>query len=239
MDILENINEIGNKLANNLDLKNIQERFLESTIGQIANSAIDFGIKAALPDYIEDEVIDVKNALINGGIKEGVNTAIENAVKLGKNILGIENSSFENLGQAQETLNKGKVLEGISDGIDFVINKLENSKIISENISSLIKGGKDLIINNINNNIENEFSNEMKALEKINKYIDNWKECYNNKDLKGLNNQFNKIEKQMKKILPLENILNNVKKIENINELINNSDNFNFDNIYLDLASAL
>ena len=44
MDILENINELGNKLINNEELKNIQEGFLQSKIGQIVNSAIDFGL---------------------------------------------------------------------------------------------------------------------------------------------------------------------------------------------------
>ena len=43
----------------------------------------------------------------------------------------------------------------------------------------------------------------------------------------------------MKKVLPLEKIINNVNKIRNINELINNTENFDFNNMYLDLAGKL
>ena len=43
----------------------------------------------------------------------------------------------------------------------------------------------------------------------------------------------------MKKILPLENIIKNVNKIENINELIKNNKNFDFNEMYLQLAGSL
>jgi hypothetical protein len=43
----------------------------------------------------------------------------------------------------------------------------------------------------------------------------------------------------MKKILPLEKILKNVEKIQNINNLIKNSDNFDFNKIYLELSNKL
>ena len=207
MEILENINELGNKLLNNLDtnLKELQENFLSSKVGQIANAAVDVGLKALLPDYIENEVIEVKDALVTGGIKEGINTAVENSIKLGKKALGIEEENFESIEQAAEALKSGDVITGISNGIDVVINKLENSGLISENTSNLLKSGKDLILNNIDINVENEFLNEIKALEKIEKYIDNWEKYYSNKDIEGLSKEYNKIENQMKKILPLEN----------------------------------
>ena len=70
MEILENIKELGNKLENNLELKKLQDDFLKSNIGQIANIAIDLGLKALLPDKIENEVIEVKDALLTGGIEK-------------------------------------------------------------------------------------------------------------------------------------------------------------------------
>ena len=82
MDILENINELGNKLNNDLKLDNLQNLFLNTTVGRIANSAIDIGLKIILPDYMENEVIEVKDALIEEGIKEGITTAVENAHKM-------------------------------------------------------------------------------------------------------------------------------------------------------------
>lgn len=239
MDILENINELGNKLINNEELKNIQEGFLQSKIGQIVNSAIDFGLKEILPDFVEDEVIEVKDALFTGGLKEGIDTAIENAINLGKNIVGIFNENFKDIDQVEKSLEKGEIIEGISDSIAFIVNKLEKSNIISTNISELIKNGKNLILGNVDSNIQNEFNSELKSLKKIEKYIKNWEKYYSEKNIEGLNTEFNKIKKQLKNIIPLENIINNVRKIENINQLIKNSDEFNFDEVYLNIAEKI
>lgn len=239
MDILENINELGNKLINNLNLENLQEKFLNSSLGQSVNVAIDAGLRCILPDFVEDEVIEVKDALITGGLKEALHTAGENAIQLGKKILGIENEEFTSIEQAENAVEKGEFISKISEGIDNVLNFLDNKNIISEKITSDIKNGKDLILDNINNNVNNEFSDEKKALEKIEKYIGNWEKYYSKKDTEGLTKEYNKIEKQMKKILPLEDIIKNVNKIRNINELIKNSEDFDFSNVYLDLAENL
>lgn len=240
MEILENINNIGDKLKNiNLDFSKMQENFLESKIGQIANSALDVGLKKILPDFLEDEVIEIKDTLLSEGLTEGVNKAIESAIDLGKTAMGIFTGEFESIEQAKDALEKGGMLEGISDGLDYVLEKLENSNIISNNISTLIKSGKELIINNIDSNVDIEFNDEIESLNKINNYIEKWEKSYSDKDIEGLNKQYKNIQKEMKKIMPLEKILNNVKKIENINELINNSKDFNFDSVYLDLAENI
>lgn len=237
MEILENINELGNKLNNNLE--NLQNNFLKTNIGQLANTAVDFGLKVLLPDFVENEVIEVKDAFITGGIEDALNKTLENAIELGKKALGINNSDFKSIVQAKDALKEGNYLEGISNTLNFVIEKLEKSNLISSNVSSLIKNGKDIILNNIDSNVENEFEQEIKALGKIEKYIANWEKFYSNKNIDGMNNELNKIEKQMKKILPIENIIKNVNKIENINNLINNSENFDFNNVYLELANQI
>jgi len=237
MEILENINELGNKLNNNLEY--LQNNFLKTNIGQLANTAVDFGLKVLLPDFVENEVIEVKDAFITGGIEDALNKTLENAIELGKKALGINNSDFKSIVQAKDALKEGNYLEGISNTLNFVLEKLEKSNLISSNVSSLIKNGKDIILNNIDSNVENEFEQEIKALGKIEKYIANWEKFYSNKNIDGMNNELNKIEKQMKKILPIENIIKNVNKIENINNLINNSENFDFNNVYLELANQI
>ena len=217
----------------------MQEDFLKSSIGQIANTAIDIGLKSMLPDYIEDEVIEVKNSLISGGIREGVNTAIEKTIEVGKKFLGIENNEFKSIDEAKETIEKGDLTNNISDAIDFALEKISNLNLISENILDIIKNGKDLVLNNMNTNVEGEFVNEMKALKKIEKYIENWEKCYSKKDVEGLNKEFNKIEKQMKKIMPIENILEKVNNIKNINWIMENNEDFDFSELYLNLSKAL
>lgn len=236
MELLDNLNEIGNKLKN-INFSEMQNNFLNSTIGQITNFAIDEGLKSVLPDFLEDEVIEVKNELINNGLKEGINTAIESAIKLGKATLGIFTGNFESVEQAHSAVKEGGLIDSLSKVLDFTVNKLEDKDIISSNVSDLILGGKNLILKNVNNNIEKEFLIETASINKLEKYIDNWEKSYQNKDIKGMEKEYKKIKKEVDKILPLENILNNIKKIENINELIKNNKNFNFDNTYLDLAN--
>ena len=239
MELLNNINNLDNKILNDLNLNNLQNNFLQTNIGQIANGAIDLGLRYLLPDYVENEIIEVKDALISGGIKEGINKAIENAIEIGKKAIGIESAEFKNIEQAEKSLEQGEIINGISDSLDFVLDKLSSSNIISKNVTNTIKNGKDFILNNFSADIDKEFVEERKAINKIEKYINNWEKNYNNKNLEGLQKEYNKIEKQMKKILPLENIINNVNKIRNINELIKNNENFDFDDVYLELAKKL
>lgn len=235
MELINNINKLENNISENIS--NLQEKFLQSNIGQIANCAIDFGIKSLLPDSLEDDVIEVKNAVLNGGIKEGIETAVNNAINLGKNILGLNNNKeITSIGQAKSILENGELMKGISKCLDFVVGGLEDSKIISKDMSNLIKNGKNLILNNINTNVEDEFEKEIKSFNKLEKSINNWEKYYSEKNLDGLNKEFKKIEKYEKDILPLENIIKNINKIKNINELIKNNENFDFSNYYLDLA---
>jgi len=238
MEFLENINEIGNKIKE-IDFSQIQENFLQSKLGQVVDAAIDQGLKYILPDFIEDEVIDIKDTLFSEGLKEAADKAIEKAIDLGKTTLGIFTGNFENVTQAQNAIKEGGVIDGISDAIDTVLKKLTDAKIIPSTISKLIKTGKKEILNNIEKDIKNEFTNENKSISNLEKYIDNWKNYYSEKDLSGINKEFKKIEKEEKNILPIKNIIENINKIKNIHELINNSDNFDFDEMYLELSENL
>ena len=52
--------------------------------------------------------------------------------------------------------------------------------------------------------------------------------------------EFNKIEKEIKNLAPIEKIINNVKNIENLHILIkNNGQNFNLSQDQLELAEKL
>lgn len=62
--------EINNNIVNETTQKN----FLESTLGKTVNTAIDMGIRALLPDFIENEIINIKNNLLNYGLKDRNNT---------------------------------------------------------------------------------------------------------------------------------------------------------------------
>ncbi len=234
--------EIDNNLSNNKNeiSDNEQKSFLESTLGQVVDSALDVGLRMVLPDIIEDGVIEVKDALLKEGLKEGVTTAIDGAVNLGKSILGIFTGNFENVSQARDAVKTGGIIDGISDVLDTVINKTKEKGIINESITELITNGKDAILNNVSNKIEEEFSSQIELVDQLSKNEENWKECFNNKDFEGMEKEIKEIKNNLNKLLPMENTLKEARTIENLHNLIkNNGQNFNLSSEELELANML
>lgn len=236
------------ELANNLDNSlftsssiTIEEQkgFLDSTLGKVINTGLDAGIRFLLPDLIEEQVIDVKDAIINNGFKAGVEEAISSAVDMGKSVIGIFTGKFENVTQAENAVKSGGIIDGISDALDYALNLCSKFGKIPNAICSVIKGGKDAILDTISNNIEEEFKNQVSSVEKINSYMQNWKNSYNNKDLDGMEKEYKKLEKELEKTLPLENTIKEARKIENIHILIKNKGDFNISNDELELAQKL
>lgn len=227
---MENNLELENKINNNLEnkIENEQNNFLNTNIGKIANTAIDVGLRFVLPDIIENQVIEVKNALINGGIKQAFSTAIEEGINFGKSAIGIVTGKFENVEQMQEAVKTGGIIDNISNVIDKIVDKQESKNKISTNIGTMIKNGKNVILDNISANIENMLSDQIKMVNKLEKYSKNWKKYHNNKDIKGMDKEYKKMKEVFNKIVPLETVINNSRKIENLHNLIKNNGN-NFD----------
>lgn len=236
--------ELANNLDNNLLTSSgvtleEQKGFLDSTLGKVINTGLDAGIRFLLPDLIEEQVIDVKDAIINNGFKAGVEEAISSAVDMGKSVIGIFTGKFENVTQAENAVKSGGIIDGISDALDYALNLCSKFGKIPNAICSVIKGGKDAILDTISNNIEEEFKNQVSSVEKINSYMQNWKNSYNNQDLDGMEKEYKKLEKELEKTLPLENTIKEARKIENIHILIKNKGDFNISNDELELAKKL
>ena len=146
--ILENDINIENSLSME------QTNFLETNFGKIINSAVDIGIKALLPDLIEDEVINIKDAILENGFKEGMKEVINSTLNTGKSAIGIVTGNFENISQIETAVKKGGLLDKTSDLLDISINFAKNKNLINKDIASLLKTGKNNILNTISNKIE-------------------------------------------------------------------------------------
>lgn len=239
LEINNNINlEKNNNIENATYEK--QKNFLDTNLGQAINLGIDFGIKAVLPNFLEDEVIEIKDSIITDGFKEGIKTAIDNAVDLGKSFLGIFTGKFENISQIKEAIKKGGLIDSISGVLDWGIKKAKTNKLIKSSTANLIKKGKNIILNNVSDSIENNLDSQVESVEKTDKYIEKWKSYYEEKDFTNMDKQFKKIEKELEKILPLENLITKARQLENIHNLIkNNGKNFNLSQEELELANKL
>lgn len=231
-------NEIN--LENNLVNEKSQKNFLETTLGKTINTAVDIGIRAILPDFVEDQIIAIKDNLINCGLKDGITKTIDDAIDLGKGVIGIVTGNFENISQMQSAIKSGGIIDGMSSLLDTVIDKVKQTGLISNALANTIKQGKNVILNNIESNIESTFRNQYKAIETIDKAVENWKNYFEEKNFEGMVKEYKKIEKQLKNIAPIENTINNVKTIEVLHNLIkNNGENFNLTPEEIDLAEKL
>lgn len=235
---LEKNNNI--KINNNLINEKSQKNFLETVLGKTINTAIDIGIRAILPNFLEDQVINIKDNLLNFGLKEGITKTIEDAIDLGKSAMGILTGNFEDISQMQKAVQTGGIIDGMSSLLDTVVDKVKELGLINNTIAKTIKQGKNIILNNVEKNIENEFKNQYTTIETTNKYINNWKKYFEEKNFEGMKKEYNKIEKQLKNIAPIEKTISDVKTIQMLHNLIkNNGQDFDLTQEEIELVEKL
>ena len=210
---MENVLNNSIELNNNLEIEKEQKNFLETTLGKTINTGIDIGIRAILPDYIEEQIIDLKDNLIKYGLKEGIKKSIDDAINIGKSAIGIVSGNFENLAQMQEAIKNGGIIDNVSSLLDSVINKVQSNGLINSTVARTIKQGKNSILNNVEKNIENTFNNQIKALNYTEKYIENWKNYFENKDFNGMEKEYKKIKTEMNYLAPIEKMINEARTI--------------------------
>ena len=220
------------------NLEEFQTDFLNNAIGEIADKALNVGIKFFLPDVIEDVAINIKDELIGDSLKDGVENIIENlkenAIGIGKVFTG----QFENISQVREIIKKEGIINGVSGIIDGLIERIKenNNEIKSENI----KNGKEEIKNNMSEKIESLYQKQESNISKIEKYSEKWKEAYNNKEFKKMETNYNKINKLLEETMPIEKVFTEARKIENLHTLIkNNNQSFELSEEEKELAEKI
>lgn len=225
-------------INNNLSVS--QENFLSSNLGQVINNAVDIGLRAVLPDLVEDEIINIKNTIVENGFQEGIREAIDTAVNFGKSAIGIFTGNFENMSQVEMVIKKGGILDSVSDLLDNAVKNAQDKDLIDKTTANLIKDGKNTILKNIESNIEDTLSIQVKNIEKLQSYCDKWNDAFEKQDFSEMTKQFKNVEKYLKQTIPLENTINEARKIENLQNLIkNNGGNFNISEEEKKLAEKL
>lgn len=228
------------EIENNINIEKNKNVFLNNIIGKTINNALDIGLRAILPDLIENQIINIKNELLENGLKDGANTAINSVINLKKSAMGIITGNFENIEQVRTAVGNGGIIDTISDLLDKALYKIYKNGNINNSIFKLIKNGKNILLDNVSNNIKNELDEQNNSIEKLEKYIKNWQKNYNKKDFEKMSQEYEKIEKEYKKIIPIENVINETKKVRAIHNLIkNNGQNFNITEEEKKLASNL
>ena len=238
---IENLEKSNNlEVENNLTMEKEQKGFLESTLGKTINAAVDIGIRALLPDFIDEQIINIKDNLLEYGLGDGIKKSIDDAIDLGKSAIGIFTGDFENISQMQSAVKNGGLIDGVSSLLDTVVDKVSEAGLISNGVAETIKQGKDVILNNVESNIENIFSEQYSAIENIDNYINNWKDSFEKQDFDNMEKEYLKLEEQMQTIAPLTKTIEEAKTIELLHNLIkNNGQDFNLSQEQLELVEKL
>ena len=237
---IEKLEKNNINLNNELVNEHIQKNFLETNLGKAINTAVDIGIRGFFPDFFEDQIIDIKDNLLNYGLKDGIRQTIDDAIDMGRSAIGIVTGNFESINQMQNAVKNGGIIDGISSLLDTVIDKVKKAGLINNTIAKTIKQGKNIILNNVENNITSTFNKQYESIDYANKYISNWKENFEKKDFSGMEKEYKKIEKQLNNIAPIEKTINEAKTIMTLHNLIkNNGQNFNLSKEQLELAEKL
>ena len=235
-------NEIENNLTNNNELLKTEDQtsFIETSLGKTINFGLDIGLRAVLPDVIEEQIIEIKDTLLKEGFSEGIKKVISSAIDFGKSALGIVTGNFENISQVQTAVKNGGIIDGVSNLVDTILNKTTKTGTLSYGMANTIRKGKNVILNSITNKIEEEFNSQLDAAEKLEKYSNNWKEYYNAHDFDGMQKEYDKMREKLKILIPMETTLKQARVIENLHTLIkNNGKDFNLTEEQEKLAELL
>lgn len=236
----ERNNNIENKSIDYEVTKENQNNFLGTTLGKTINTALNVGIRYLLPNVIENKVIDIKDTIIKYGFKEGLNQTVESAIDLGKSTMGLITGKFDNVSQMQTAIQKGGLIDTISDCIDFGLKVAKQSGILPKEVESIIKSGKNILMNNIESSIESSLTTQIKGIEKLDTYINNWQNYYKEQNFEKMELEYDKIRDKLKTLVPLETVLQKAHQVENLHKLIKSKGrDFNLSEEEIELAKKI
>ena len=229
---------LENNFNNSLEMK--QNNFLQSVLGKAINNGINIGLRYLLPNWAEDKVIELKDNLLNYGLKDGISKTIQSVIDTGKSAIGIVTGNFENVNQINEAVKNGGIIDSFSEIFDSILNKIYSSGKLNDTTFNLIKNGKNSILNNVEKNIESTLTTQITSSQRMEKYINSWKEYFQNKDFSGMEKEYKNIKTELKQLVPIENTINSARSIELLHNLIkNNGQDFKLTQEEIELANKL
>ena len=192
------------------------------------NFGVDLGLKALLPDLIEDQVIDIKNSILEGGFKEGVNTLMKKVNEFKNSITGIFTGNFNNIEEIHTATKQGGIIKTVSKGLSKGIDAGVKSGAIPKSVGSIIKSGKTTILNEFNSSLESQMKKEIKKFDTLNDLNKKWYDALDKRDFDKMTKYTEKISELSKDLVKFSNIIEETKKIEELHNFIKENNSFDF-----------
>ena len=187
---------------------------------KIANNALNFGLKAILPDFIEDDIIQIKDSFINEGFEKGLEEAKEKAEEVWKSVKGVFTGEFDTVGEIQKLIQKNGILDTASDLVDKITKLLLSKKIINKTTYNLIKTGKKEILNALEGELNNYYKIDTYDLESLNEQIEKWQKNYNDSDYESMEKTAKTILNILDKVDQIEAVINKARNIQKVQKYI-------------------
>lgn len=203
-----------------MELEKNLENTKEISAVNIVSTVLDIGLKAILPNFIEDDVIEIKNTFIKEGFIEGVQEILDKLEDVGKSIIGLFSGKFETVEQIKRLVQTDGILDGISELIDKILKKMMENGKINKSTYNLIKTGKKEILNILEDELKSTYQENTYSLEKLNQYCEEWKENYKKQDYEEMKKSINKIKQRLEKSELVEEIINEARNIEKVQKYI-------------------
>ena len=150
-----------------MDIETNLENTKEINALKIVDVVLNIGLKAILPDFLENDIIEIKDAFIKEGFVDGVQEILDKLEDMGKSIIGIFSGRFETVEQIKRLVQTDGILDGISELIDKILKKLMNKGKIDKNTYNLIKTGKKEILNIVEDNLKSTYQENTYSLRKL------------------------------------------------------------------------
>jgi vacuolar-type H+-ATPase catalytic subunit A/Vma1 len=242
-----NLDDIKENLSNGLSniknsLSDLQKNFLESKVFSAVNGALDIGIRFALPDCIEDEVISIKDTLLKNGLIEGVKATVKTATDFGKNCVSIATNNFKTVDELESAVKTRGTLDTISEFFDKAVDNAKSAGFISKSTKTKLKSTKKTFIKNVDTNLTSELKQQKSYIKQINEYATKWQKYFNSENLEKMTEVYNEMKNYVETttVCPFKDNLEKYNEIEMLQSVVtNNGGNFNLSEDELNLVKAL
>ena len=187
---------------------------------KVANNALNFGLKAILPDFFEEDIIQIKDSFINEGFEKGLEEAKEKAEEVWKSVKGVFTGEFDTVGEIQKLIQKNGILDTASDLVDKITKLLLSKKIINKTTYNLIKTGKKEIINALEGELNNYYKVDNYDFEGLSEQIEKWQKNYNDSDYESMEKTAKTILNILDKVDQIEAVITKARNIQKVQKYI-------------------
>lgn len=224
----KNLNtQLTNDITKN-EISKSQNNFIGDMFKNALNFGVDLGIKALVPDLIEDQVLDIKDAILENGFSDGVSTLMKKVDEFKNSIKGIFTGNFNTIQEIETATKQGGIIKSVSKGLSKGIDAGVKSGAIPKPVGRIIKAGKTTILNEFSSSLESQMKKQMKKFDTLDELNKKWYDALDKRDFDKMSKYTNKISEISKDLVKFSKIIDETKKIEELHNFIKENNSFDF-----------